>query len=81
MQDKISRIDINKAAGINSSPVKTVQLAKELIAEHLCKIYNLSFTAKYISAKFKNFKGHSSFQKRLQTSIFELKTHLLTIKS
>ena len=30
--------------GINSIPIKILKLAKEQIAEHLCFIYNLSFT-------------------------------------
>ena len=33
-----------KTTGINSIPLKILQLAKEPIAEHLCNIYNLLFT-------------------------------------
>ena len=40
----ISSLDHNKAVGINSIPIKILKLAKEQIAEHLCFIYNLSFT-------------------------------------
>ena len=40
----ISSLDYNKAIGINSIPIKILKLAKEQIAEHLCFIYNLSFT-------------------------------------
>ena len=40
----ISSLDYNKAVGINSIPIKILKLAKEQIAEHLCFIYNLSFT-------------------------------------
>ena len=42
--DIISSLDYNKAVGINSIPIKMLKLAKEQIAEHLCFIYNLSFT-------------------------------------
>ena len=39
-----SSLDCNKAAGINSIPIKILKFSKEKIAEHLCFIYNLSFT-------------------------------------
>ena len=40
----ISSLDYNKAIGINSIPIKILKIAKEQIVEHLCFIYNLSFT-------------------------------------
>ena len=40
----ISSLDYNKAVGINSIPIKILKVAKKQIAEHLCFIYNLSFT-------------------------------------
>ena len=42
--DVISSLDYNKAVGINSILIKMLKLAKEQIAEHLCLLYNLSFT-------------------------------------
>ena len=45
IQEIISNFDNNnKATGINCIPLKILKLVKEPIAEHLCNIYNLSFT-------------------------------------
>ena len=40
----MSSLDYNKAIGIKSILIKILKIAKEQIAEHLCFIYNLSFT-------------------------------------
>ena len=48
----ISSFENNKATRINSTPTKTLKLAKERIAEHLCFIYNMSFTTGIKSHQF-----------------------------
>ena len=40
----ISSLDYNKVIEINIIPIRILKIAKEQIAEHLCFIYNLSFT-------------------------------------
>ena len=49
----MSSLDYNKAVGINSIPIKILKLAKEQIVEHLCFIYDLSFTAGIFSDSWK----------------------------
>ena len=60
----ISNFDNNKATGINSIHLKILKLPKVPIAEHLCSIYNLSFTS--FSRQFKNCKDYNNLQKRLK---------------
>ena len=43
----LSNFDNNKAAGLNTVPLKSLKSVKEPIAKDLCSIYNLSFTTEF----------------------------------
>ena len=49
--------------GINSIPIKILKLAKEQIAEHLCFIYNLSFTTGIFPDSLKIAKVTPAYKK------------------
>ena len=62
--ETISSLDYNKAIGINSIPIKILELAKEQIAEHLYFICNLSFRTEIFPD---NLESQTSLQKGFQT--------------
>ena len=59
----ISNFDNNKATGINSIHLKILKLPKVPIAEHLCSIYNLSFTTRVFPGSLKTAKITTIYKK------------------
>ena len=63
IQEVISNFYNDKATEINRIPLLILKLAKERIAEHLCNIYNLSFTANIFPDSLKIAKVTSVYKK------------------
>ena len=77
----ISSLDYNKAIGINSIPIQILKLAKEQILQHLCFIYNLSFTTGTFPGSLKIAKVTTVYKKgsKLECASYRPITLLLNL--